>query len=67
MILIPIVQIFLGSYPARRFAEKAPNQFIAKFKEDLDRITGEIQKRNTKLDVPYTYMLPSKVPNSITI
>ena len=62
-----LLQIFLGQYPARRFSEKIPKEMIAEFQKDVDRIAGEILERNTKLDVPYTYMLPSKVPNSITI
>ncbi len=39
-----------------------------RFQKSLDEdVAGDILKRNEKLDVPYTFMLPSKIPNSITI
>ena len=62
-----ILQIFLGNYPAKRFTEELPQGLISRFQTQLHNITGDIEKRNKQLDVPYTYMLPNKIPNSITI
>lgn len=61
------MQIYLGHYPAKRFTETAPNREIIRFQKELEAIAGDIEVRNTKLDVPYTYMLPGRIPNSITI
>ena len=41
--------------------------YIAKFERKLAEIVDEVKFRNLKLDVPYTYMMPTKTPNSITI
>ena len=61
------IQIYLGKYETRRFTEEPAKHFAIRFQEELDRIAGEIGTRNEKLDMPYNYMLPSKIPNSITI
>ena len=61
------LQIFLGNYPAKRFTEIGPQHLMVRYQEELDSIAREIDVRNKKLDVPYTYMLPKKIPNSITI
>ena len=62
-----LLQIYLGNYPSGIFTEKNPQRLIERFKEDLDDVSGDILQRNKGLDVPYTYMLPRKIPNSITI
>ena len=62
-----ILQIYLGNYPAKRFTEEGPQQKITGFEKRLAEIDDEIESRNSDLDVPYTYMLPKKIPNSITI
>ena len=40
---------------------------ITKFQDRLKEINAEITERNEKLDVPYLNMLPTRIPNSITI
>ena len=60
-------QLFLGNFPARRYNEEVPQGLISRFQSQLSGISGDIEERNKKLDVPYIYMLPSKIPNSITI
>ena len=57
----------MGYYPLDMFSEETPQRLIKRFQKDLDSIAGDIQQRNKDLDVPYTYMLPGKIPNSITI
>jgi hypothetical protein len=65
--MVYTLQIFLGNYPAKRFPEVAPQRLMAKYREKLQSIAREIDERNKEVDIPYTYMLPKKIPNSITI
>ena len=58
--------MFLGKYPIR-FTEKDIQHYIERLNKALNGISGEIKVRNEGLDVPYTYMLPENIPNSITI
>ena len=60
------VQIFLGGYPNHwtlQEAQVATTKFVNKMKE-LDE---QLRKKNKMLEMPYEYLLPSMVPNSITI
>jgi hypothetical protein len=59
--------VYLGDFPFKRFVEKDVQTYISEFKAQLDDLTEEIKERNKQLDVPYTYMLPTEIPNSITI
>ena len=60
-------QIYLGNYPSGSFNDQTAQRLIIRFQEQLNDISGEIHHRNKDLDMPYTYMLPKKIPNSITI
>ena len=40
---------------------------VQRFQNGLEDISTEIKQRNKDLDVPYMYLLPERVPNSITI
>ena len=62
-----ILQVFLGNYPYQRFTEEKIQKQILQFQKKLAQISLEIKERNKGLDVPYTYLLPERVPNSITI
>ena len=59
--------MFLGDYPYVRFTEDNIQGYIERFQKRLEGIEGEIKVRNESLDVPYIYMLPTNIPNSITI
>ena len=59
--------MYLGTYPAELFVEKEAKAAVEKFRKRLEEIEEEIKERNEDLDVPYTYLLPSRIPNSITI
>ena len=61
------LKIFLGKFPAERFIEKDVNSFIKSFNENLVALDIQLKQRNESMDRPYTYMLPSGIPNSITI
>ncbi|KAG9282356.1 arachidonate 15-lipoxygenase B-like [Astyanax mexicanus] len=57
----------LGYYPEASFCEDTPLDLIEKFQEDLRVLDKKIEKRNKKLDLPYTYLSPKNVDNSIAI
>ena len=40
---------------------------MTKFKEDLKSLSGLIKKRNAKLELPYTFLDPDYVDNSVAI
>lgn len=61
------MQVYLGTYPPEQFVEEKAKAAIVRLKIKLEEITSEIEERNKELDVPYIYLLPKKIPNSITI
>ena len=64
--IVHCVQIYLGNYPnywCLEEAQAATTKFVKKMK-GLDK---QLRKRNKKLEMLYPYLLPSMIPNSITI
>ncbi|XP_070844174.1 hydroperoxide isomerase ALOXE3-like [Chaetodon trifascialis] len=59
--------VFLGAYPDERFDEPAPKQMIKEFQAELACFSVAITTRNSQLEVPYTYLDPKQIENSITI
>lgn len=59
--------MFLGTYPAEHFVEEKAKAAAVKLRESFDKITAEIEERNKHIEIPYPYMLPKRIPNSITI
>nr|XP_033504868.1 hydroperoxide isomerase ALOXE3-like isoform X1 [Epinephelus lanceolatus] len=59
--------VTLGSYPEERFNEPAPKQMIEKFQAELSHLSEAITSRNSQLEVPYTYLNPAQIENSVTI
>ncbi|XP_042359022.1 hydroperoxide isomerase ALOXE3-like [Plectropomus leopardus] len=57
----------MGSYPEERFDEPAPKQMIKEFQAELSYLSEAITARNSQLEVPYTYLNPADIENSITI
>jgi len=57
----------LGTYPEERFDEAPPKQMIKEFQEELSNLSEAITTRNSQLKVPYTYLNPAEIENSITI
>lgn len=55
----------LGSYPDERFSDPAVKQMIKEFQAELLYLEEAITERNKGLKVPYTYLLPSLIENSI--
>uniref|UniRef100_A0A8D0A7L7 Uncharacterized protein n=1 Tax=Sander lucioperca TaxID=283035 RepID=A0A8D0A7L7_SANLU len=57
----------LGQYPEDHFSERIPCGLIKVFKGELEVLSAVINIRNQNLDVPYTYMDPMKVENSVAL
>jgi arachidonate 15-lipoxygenase len=61
----------LGDYQWRHFVDKRVAPFLDQFQERLESIEDEIKVRNEKTlnqgGIPYEYLLPSAVPQSINI
>ncbi|KAL6485584.1 hypothetical protein MHYP_G00049760 [Metynnis hypsauchen] len=57
----------LGHYPEVSFSEEEPLKLMTQFKNDLQDLEKKIDSRNKKFDLPYTYLNPRNVDNSIAI
>ena len=57
----------MGTYPEEQFDEAAPKQMIMEFQAELSYLSEVITTRNSQLDVPYTYLNPTQIENSVTI
>ncbi|XP_071766221.1 polyunsaturated fatty acid lipoxygenase ALOX15B-like isoform X2 [Centroberyx gerrardi] len=59
--------VALGQYPEEHFSEEIPRKLIKDFQGELEVLSASIKVRNKSLDVPYTYMDPTEVENSVAI
>ncbi|PIO15287.1 hypothetical protein AB205_0195900 [Aquarana catesbeiana] len=57
----------LGNYRTIRFTERTPHQFIKEFHVKLAEISKCIQERNKTMHLPYPYLDPSEIENSVSI
>ncbi|KAM9328510.1 hydroperoxide isomerase ALOXE3-like [Pholidichthys leucotaenia] len=57
----------LGQYPRGYFTEEFPLQAIKDFQADLSKLSSDIETRNLQLELPYTYLDPKVVVNSVSI
>lgn len=57
----------IGTYPDEHFTEEAPCRSIAAFQSRLAQLSQDICKRNSNLVLPYTYLDPTQVENSIAV
>ncbi|KAM9798188.1 hydroperoxide isomerase ALOXE3-like [Neosynchiropus ocellatus] len=57
----------LGSYPEERFVEPAPKRMIEEFQKALSDLSAEVTARNSQLEIPYTYLNPVAIENSILL
>ncbi|XP_053121059.1 hydroperoxide isomerase ALOXE3-like [Hemicordylus capensis] len=57
----------LGSFPDEHFVEDEPKRLIVAFQDRLAEISKEIEERNKVLPLPYNYLNPLYIENSISI
>ena len=69
MLRFPVIcsQKFLGDFTESFFTDVQALDVIARFKGKLGEVTEAINKRNEGLEVPYRFLLPERIPNSIAI
>uniref|UniRef100_A0A7N8WU53 Arachidonate 15-lipoxygenase B-like n=1 Tax=Mastacembelus armatus TaxID=205130 RepID=A0A7N8WU53_9TELE len=60
-------QVPLGQYPEDHFNEDTPCKLIKAFQGELKALSAAIKARNESLEIPYTYMDPVEVENSVAI
>ncbi|XP_022621142.1 arachidonate 12-lipoxygenase, 12R-type-like [Seriola dumerili] len=57
----------LGQYHEDHFSEEIPHKLIKDFQGELEVLSTAIKVRNRSLEIPYTYMDPQEVENSVAI
>uniref|UniRef100_A0A8C6RRW0 Arachidonate 12-lipoxygenase n=1 Tax=Nannospalax galili TaxID=1026970 RepID=A0A8C6RRW0_NANGA len=57
----------LGHHKEKYFSDPKAKAVLSQFQTDLENLENEITARNEQLDLPYEYLKPSRVENSITI
>uniref|UniRef100_A0A669AWT8 Arachidonate 15-lipoxygenase type B n=1 Tax=Oreochromis niloticus TaxID=8128 RepID=A0A669AWT8_ORENI len=60
-------RVLIGQYPEMRFTEEFPLQKIKEFQEELKKLSADIKTRNSSLDLPYIYLDPDVVENSVSL
>ncbi|XP_072247074.1 polyunsaturated fatty acid 5-lipoxygenase [Leuresthes tenuis] len=60
-------ELFLGMYPDEHFIEKPVKEAMQKFRKQLAEISSSIRRRNEEKKLPYYYMSPDKIPNSVAV
>ncbi|XP_045442555.1 polyunsaturated fatty acid lipoxygenase ALOX15 [Pipistrellus kuhlii] len=61
------ISVLLGQHEEEYFSGPEPKAALKKFREELAALDKEIEIRNAKLDMPYEYLRPSRVENSVAI
>ncbi|KAM4591360.1 polyunsaturated fatty acid lipoxygenase ALOX15B-like [Odontesthes bonariensis] len=59
--------VLLGQYLEDHFSEETPLRVIMDFQKELKGLSANIKNRNKDLEVPYTYMDPEAIENSVAI
>lgn len=62
-----VLQRPLGHFPDIHFVEEAPRRSIEAFRQNLAQISHNIRQRNKCLTLPYYYLDPVLIENSISI
>lgn len=62
-----VLQRPLGHFPDIHFVEEAPRRSIEAFRQSLNQISHNIRQRNKCLTLPYYYLDPVLIENSISI
>ncbi|XP_007950508.1 polyunsaturated fatty acid lipoxygenase ALOX12 [Orycteropus afer afer] len=57
----------LGHHKEKYFSSPKAKAVLKQFQKDLENLEKEITARNEQLELPYEYLKPSRIENSITI
>ncbi|XP_034502759.1 polyunsaturated fatty acid lipoxygenase ALOX12 isoform X2 [Ailuropoda melanoleuca] len=57
----------LGHHKEKYFSSPKAKAVLNQFRTDLENLEREITARNEQLDLPYDYLKPSRIENSVTI
>nr|XP_034362030.1 polyunsaturated fatty acid lipoxygenase ALOX12 isoform X2 [Arvicanthis niloticus] len=57
----------LGHHKEKYFSDPRTKAVLSQFQADLENLEKEITARNEQLELPYEYLKPSRIENSITI
>lgn len=60
-------QLFLGMYPDEHFIEKPVKNALETFRKKLAELTKIIKNRNEGKKLPYYYLSPDRIPNSVAV
>lgn len=60
-------QVAVGQHQEEYFTGPGPKEVLKQFREELAAMEKDVAARNAKLDIPYEYLLPSLVENSVAI
>ncbi|KTF73090.1 hypothetical protein cypCar_00028100 [Cyprinus carpio] len=60
-------ELFLGMYPDEHFIEKPVKDAMVKFCKNLSEVTKVIKNRNEGKKLPYYYLSPDRIPNSVAV
>ncbi|XP_073695195.1 polyunsaturated fatty acid 5-lipoxygenase-like [Garra rufa] len=60
-------ELFLGMYPDKQLTEQSVTEATKAFRKKLLEVTKIIKRRNEKLKLPYLYLSPDQIPNSVAI
>ncbi|XP_056147851.1 polyunsaturated fatty acid 5-lipoxygenase [Lampris incognitus] len=60
-------ELYLGMYPDEQFIEKPVKKAMETFRKRLVDISSEIKRRNEGKRLPYYYMSPDRIPNSVAV
>ncbi|XP_029020127.1 hydroperoxide isomerase ALOXE3-like [Betta splendens] len=56
-----------GQYPEEHFSEQIPWKLIKAFQAELKKLSSDIKARNSTLKLPYPYLDPAELENSVAI
>ncbi|KAF4105573.1 polyunsaturated fatty acid 5-lipoxygenase [Onychostoma macrolepis] len=60
-------ELFLGMYPDEHFIEKPVKEAMVNFRKKLAEVAKDNKSRNEGKKLPYYYLSPDRIPNSVAV